>query len=724
MEHSPNFLTCPAFPELPPPHESDFASEKKPVAELKSLTKTDSSNPFVALRPVDQNPQSSKTPQQELKAVSVPAESAKKRFFKYGMILAVLLVLSLLIAPPLYALGKASWSGYQAKIALENMQTMLEAGEFESAKQEAAIAAAQFALMQKYLKSIGLWRDIPYMGTQIRGLESAAQVSAQSLDGLQDILHVAIAMQDALKSASAASGQSQVDIDASRSLQDLSPAERRALLGALYKSLPDIRLARDKIDIDLSLWESVPQDKMATPIKNALAPLVDFLPIMQQSLEQSVPLIEVFVPLLGYPNPQSYIIITQNADEIRPAGGFIGSVIASEIDAGNINTFDFFDVYSIDNPASGVWDEAPPDPIKNHLGVTKWFMRDANWSPDFSVSAERVLDFYERERSIPAGSAWPKQDGLIALEPGFFNALLSFTGPIVVRDKTFNSSNFMDVLQYEVEMAPGITVEGRKDLMGEVAEAIIAKIQTMPRSEWPKLINIITTALNQKQILIYNRNPEIQSLVDNRGWSARTKPAVGDFVWIIDANLAALKTDGVMSKSAEYTLDVRDPNRPRANLTLTYTNTNPQITWRYTRYRSYTRVYVPEGSHLISSSGAMAGDLVQTRGRFVPGQVDVMKELGKTVFGAFWSIEPGKTGKLSFTYELPPESVSSILDGAYRLDWPKQPGVDNAEFNVKILFPQSVASAQPPEPESKWGDNIYEVQASSLYDQMFTVKLK
>ncbi len=724
MEHSPNFLTCPAFPELSPPHESDFAYKNNPETESQPAIQPKSPNPFVALRPADETPAPPSSNQPSSTSAPIPVKPVKKSFFKTGAILAVILVLTLVLAPPLYALGKASWAGYQAKIALENMQVMLEAGEFGLAKQEAGIAAEQFTVMQKALKSIGLWRDIPYMGSQIRGLESVAQVSSQSLDGVGDVLQVAVAMQEALFAASKASGQSQVDIDASKSLQDLSAEERRALLGSLYKSLPDIRLARDKMDIALSLWEDVPKEQMAAPIRNALAPLVEFLPIMQQSLEQSVPLIEVFVPLLGYPNPQSYVIITQNADEIRPAGGFIGSVIATEIDAGNINTFDFFDVYSIDNPASGVWNEAPPAPIQRHLGVTKWFMRDANWSPDFPASAERVLDFYERERAIAVGSSWPRQDGLVALEPGFFNVLLAFTGPIVVREKTFNSSNFMDVLQYEVEMAPGITVSGRKDLMGEVAEAIIAKIQTMPRSDWPKLINIITTALNQKQILIYNRNSDIQSLVDNRSWSARTKPTIGDFVWIIDANLAALKTDGVMSKSAEYTLDVRDIEKPRANLTLTYTNTNPQITWRYTRYRSYTRVYVPEGSRLISSSGAMEGDLVQTRGRFVPGQVDVMKELGKTVFGAFWSIEPGKTGKLSFTYELPPESVSSILDGTYRLDWPKQPGVDNAEFNVKILFPQSVASAQPPEPESKWGDTIYEAQAGSLYDQVFTVKLK
>jgi len=740
MEHSPNFLTCPSQPVLPPPREPDSSVTKAESNDVRHSTfdvrrdaegvgratsderRGDIGKPFIPLRPQDETDNRMPTePAPGSTSVLIAKQKRKKRIPSYA-ILILLLILGILFIPPLYAVGRAVWSGYLAKQSLLSMQNMLEIGEFESAQFEAGAAEGEFNAMQKYLSGVGFWRDMPYIGTQIRGMQDTAKVSAQTMDGVQDILEVAGALQEALFLAAKTTNSVQVDVESSARLQDLTKEERYALLSSLYKSLPEIRLARDKIDIALTMWNNLPKDQLAGPIRDALEPMTVYLPILQQSLEQGVPLIEVFVPLLGYPDSQNYVIVTQNADEIRPAGGFIGSVITMDIDAGYYDDFDFYDVYSIDNPASGVWSEIPPAPIKEHLGVTKWFMRDANWSPDFPTSAERVLDFYERERAVPLGTA-PHQTGFIALEPGFFESLLAFTGPVIVDGKTFNADNFMDLLQYEVEMAPGITQENRKELMGYVAEEIIAKIQNLPRSDWPKVLGIITTALDQKQILLYNRDPKIQSTIDARNWSARAKPTSGDFLWIIDANLAALKTDGVMSKSVQYTLDARDLEHPKANVTLTYQNTNRQITWRYTRYRSYTRVYVPEGSTLISSTGAMAGDLTQTGGRFVPGKVDVMKDLGKTVFGAFWAIEPGKTGKLSFTYELPKSSVASILDGTYRLDWPKQPGVDNAEFNVKILFPQSVVSAQPPEPEDKWGDTNYEAQAGSLYDQMFTVLL-
>lgn len=718
MEHAPNFLTCPSAPELPPPKEADSSDSTGQANDDARSTKDDvqKNTPFIPLRPDDSQPDE---PQPALPA----QKPAKKRGWRAYAVLAIITLLLILFIPPLIAISRAGWAGYQAKLSLDSMQYMLEIGEIDSAKSEAQTAQAEFLNAQKYLSGTGFWRDMPYLGTQIRGLQDSAQVGAQTLDGVQDILDVASAMQEALFLAAKTQSGTQVDVVQSVSLQDLTPQEKRALLASLYDSLPDIRLARDKIDIALAMWNDLPQDQLAEPIRDALEPMAELLPLLQQSLEQGVPLIEIFVPLLGYPKPQSYVIATQNADEIRPAGGFIGSAVTVDIDAGHFDDFEFYDIYSIDNPVSGVWQETPPAPLKEHLGVTRWFMRDANWSPDFPTSAERVLDFYERERGLVLPEQ-PQTTGFIALEPGFFESLLAFTGPIVVDGKTFNAANFMDVLQYEVEMAPGITVANRKDLMGRVADEIVVKIQNLPRSQWPKVLNIVTTALNQKQILIYNRDPELQSLVDARNWSGRTKSTVGDFLWVIDANLAALKTDGVMNKSIQYTLDARDISNPKANVTLTYQNTNRTITWRYTRYRSYTRVYVPEGSRLISSTGAMAGDLTQTGGRFVPGQVDVMKDLGKTVFGAFWSIEPGRTGKLSFTYELPRSSVESILDGTYRLDWPKQPGVDNAEFNVRILFPQSVANASPPEPEEKWGDNTYEVQAGSLYDQTFQVELE
>lgn len=721
------------MPELPSPKDEDSSVNSQESRPKKA-------QPFIALRPQDevksdpQPPESDAVPsfaeapagRRETRDAGRPSSSKQtspaKKYKILGIIAAIIVLLIITVIPGI-AVARAYFAANEAKQALSQMEYYLEQGDFENAQRQADIAKNAFDAIPGILRQVGFWRDLPYVGLQIRTVEDASLVSSQSLDGVSDLLQVAAAMSEALFLGQRAASESSIDVNAGERLKDLTKQEKRELLKTLYDSLPQIRLARDKIEIALELWQSMPQDGIAGPIKDALQPLATALPIMSKSLDQVVPLIEVFVPLAGYPVAQQYVIAMQNADEIRPAGGFIGSIITADMEAGHLNDYEFFDVYSIDNPASGVWSEVPPAPMQQQLGVTKWFMRDANWSPDFPESAERVLTFYEGERTIPTGEPPPKPTGFIALEPGFFASLLSLTGPLNVQGRELNEQNFLDVLQYEVEVAPGITRENRKDFMGAVGQVLLEKIESLPRSSWPNILNILTRSLDQKQIMIYSRQPDVQQLVDAHNWSARTKPTQGDFLWIIDANLAAQKTDGVMKKVINYNLDLTNPEKPLANVTLKYTNTTRQITWRYTRYRSYTRVYVPEGSKLVSSKGAMKGDLVQTQGKFVAGTVDVMKELGKTVFGAFWSIEPNRTGELSFTYELPPASVADLATNGYRLDWPKQAGVDNAEFNVNIKLPMSIKSASPPEPEDKWGDNNYQVQTDSLYDRTFHILL-
>ena len=625
-----------------------------------------------------------------------------------------------MIVPPGIALLRAGWFANQAKTAISSMRRMVELGDFGSAQSETKNAKQSFEDLQNALQGVGFWREMPYIGVQIRSVESAAGVSAQSLDGLHDILQVAVYLNDALSAGSRVSGTT-LNVSPTDRLKDLTKEDRRRLLEALYRSLPDLRLAREKINIALTLWNSIPKDEIANPVKKALQPLANILPVMQRSLDQAIPLIEVLIPLAGYPNPQQYVIALQNADEIRPAGGFIGSVVQTSVDSANLDTFEFYDVYNIDNPASGVWNEKPPEPIVKHLGVKAWFMRDANWSPDFPTSAERVLDFYERETAIRIGQQTARQSGFVAFEPGVFKSLLHLTGPVMVDGQEFNENNFMDLLEYEVEMKPGITPENRKDLMGLVGDALVERIHSLPSSRWPDLLNLVARALQQKQIMVYSRNADLQAKLDAHNWSGRTLVTKGDFIWVIDANLAALKTDGVMRKTITYTVDATNPLKPIASVSLGYQNLAQEFSWRYTRYRSYSRVYVPEGSTLISSKGAMQNDLNQTGGKFIPGNVDVMKDLGKSVFGAFWSIEPRRSGTLSFTYNLPANVIQDLQNGKYHLDWPKQPGADNTEFNVKIILPRNIIKANPPEPDAKWGDNIYEVQTDSQEDRSFDV---
>ncbi|MFA6161001.1 MAG: DUF4012 domain-containing protein [Patescibacteria group bacterium] len=704
MKQTPNFLTCPSVPSLPPADGENF--------DIKQNSKN--GNLDSVAQPRLQTPEP-RTPN--------PEPRSKKRSWIKWIVILVLLAAAFFLLMPAIALGRAAMSAYEAKQALTVLQADLKAGNYAAAASQAKVAQTSVESVSGALKGVGFFRDVPFIGTQVRSLQDVAAVGSSTLDSVHDLLNVAAALSDAVESGTQAIGEVDVQVASNRGWNDLTKNEKRNLLGTLQDSLPKIRLARDKIDMALAMWNAVPQERMFPFVVSALRPLSENLPIIRRAMDQSVPLLETLIPLAGYPTSKQYLVVLQNSDEMRPAGGFIGSVASVTVDAGQLDDFRFYDVYNIDNPVSGVWKEIPPEPLSKNLGVSSWFMRDANWSPDFVESASRVLDFYVRENALQNKDENP--DGVIALEPGFFKELLHLIGPIQIRGKTYDEHTFMDFLEYDVEIGflqQGISLEDRKAIMGELGSELLKKVQAMPRSDWPKLLNLLTAALREKQVMVYSKDADLQASLDSRGWSGRAKATTCDFMWVADANLAALKTDGKMVKSVSYELDARDVQNPTAKVTLNYQNTVTKVDWRYTRYRSYTRVYVPDGSQLISSQGAMQGDLLQTGGKFVPGKVDVMKELGKTVYGAFWAIEPGKTGSLSFTYSLPPSVSDCLAQNNYQLDWPKQPGADSTEINVKVLMPSTIKSAEPSEPESKWGDAAYESQADLREDREFKVK--
>ncbi len=55
-----------------------------------------------------------------------------------------------------------------------------------------------------------------------------------------------------------------------------------------------------------------------------------------------------FLELLGHSERKRYLIVFQNADEIRPTGGFMGSMGLLEIFRGQVQLFQKKDVYAIE----------------------------------------------------------------------------------------------------------------------------------------------------------------------------------------------------------------------------------------------------------------------------------------------------------------------------------------------------------------------------------------
>ncbi len=632
-----------------------------------------------------------------------------KKFGCIGCILLIIFLIGISILP-IIAVTKAYQLSRSAEQAIADARIFANVNDFENAVIRITYARAQVTQAREQLDGVGFWRDMPGIGIQIRGLEDATTAGLEALDALRDVLYAS----DAIHQAFHANAYAEIDpsIEPKRSYADLRPEEKRDVLSRLSHALPILRVARDKAELAMTLWARVPQDQLISPILKVMKPLADGLPAMKTALDTSIPLIEVGLPFMGSPNKMRTLIVLQNSDEIRPTGGFIGSLGNIEMDGGDVKDIIFNDVYSIDTPSKKIVTDIPPAPITEHLGVSQWFLRDTNWSPDFPMSAAKILDVYKREAAT-AGLDVGIPTAVIAVTPAFFKSILELTGPVTTTSGVYTSETFFDKIQYEVEqgfLKKGSSITDRKKVLGELGSAILEKLKYLPSAKWNDAMTLVQYAFERKQLQAYASDVSLLQALDTQGWTGRAKETKQDFLWVIDANLGALKTDGVMDKKIIYTVDAHaDDVAPMATVTLEYTNTNKKIDWRYTRYQSYTRVYVPEGSEFVTSTAA---------------HVDVSNELGKKVYGAYWVIEPGYTKKMSFTYRLPQDVIARISSGTYRLDWPKQAGADKTQLTLDVLFGKKIVAASPAEEKKAWGDMKYHIDATSLVDRVFMLQLQ
>lgn len=468
---------------------------------------------------------------------------------------------------------------------------------------------------------------------------------------------------------------------------EFSDHEKYRVLKLLYESSPDINGIKANIDLSLLYLDKVEGSKLLGSYDDKVANLRGYLVFSSNFLSNLSSFSAIIPALAGYPNNSSYLIILQNNNELRPTGGFIGSYGIMEVGLGDIVKLETNDVYHLDMPASlnKSFNITPPEPIKKYLGVDRWFLRDSNWSPDFPSSAKNIKWFYEQEMlAVGRSEELVDLSGVIAITPRVITDLLYITGPIEVEGKQYDKDNLTEALQYEVEMAfreEGRSEWNRKNVIGDIVKEIKIKLFNIPSDRWQEIIGLFEQNIERKDLMVYLFDDYKREISSKFKWEGEIKKSESDFLMVVDANLAAFKTDRVMDKKITYYLE-EEGQSLKAKVSINYKN-NGWFDWQTTRYRTYTRVYSPLNSSLLKFSGISSGDA------FVLSENKI--DNPKTSFAGFISIEPGQERVLSFEYELPENVVQLLREKKYYLlKLQRQAGNNINEFKASFKFEKEV----------------------------------
>jgi hypothetical protein len=579
-------------------------------------------------------------------------------------------------------------------------------------------AVDRFAAAQTAQSKLTLAAKVPYFGKEIQAAGDLIEGGHEASIALKEAIDVGAELIAVLKSGTSAAGAVPGLAGDNRPVSQLTREEKRALLQQLTEAPDRLALARASLDRALAAWNRVPSTPYTDSILTSLRPYIAQLTQLRDALGQDLSTLSVLPTILGYPDPKTYLFLMLNNTELRPGGGFIGTYGIVKVADGEIASFFTDDIYTLDGPSEAYMHEAPPEPIKRYLGVPSWYMRDANWSPDYYVSA------LEAERLYHLEGGQEQIDGVIGMTPTVISKLLALTGPITIDGSTFTSQNVTDELEYQVEKAfaaNGTPTAQRKDVVGKLGQELMRRLFSTQLSNLSVLTTIAQSAIDEKQLMAAFSDPSLQAFADAHDWTGRFRTTLGDQLSVIDANLASLKTDAVMDKSIAYSLRP-EGNSWIAHAAITYKN-NGHFTWKTTRYRTYTRFYAPIGSVFIKGEGMMQDDKLNDPGRHA-GTIDVGTELGQAVFGGFISVEPGETRTLSVDYRLPESLAQMIRSGHYLLDVRKQLGTLANGLTLDLDFGKNVARATPPEAPSEWGDTRYRLSTDLRLDREFSIDLK
>lgn len=291
------------------------------------------------------------------------------------------------------------------------------------------------------------------------------------------------------------------------------------------------------------------------------------------------------------------LVLFQNNRELRPSGGFLGSYGLLSLEPTGQIRWEVQDIYVPDGQIKGHVN--PPPPIQEAFQQGFWRLRDANWHSDFPSAAERVSWFFTEGTGITP-------DVVVGLQYEAFIHFLTAIEPIYLpnQQQYLSSANAYEYLQRlnEPEFFAGSTL--KKDTLTEANTAIRQKLSTINASTAAQLLQIFSQEIKEKGIVMASRNSDMQQWLACHNWSGSLLLTACEYLLqpnftfaINEANLGVNKTNCCIDRKMSWQLDDKT-----IQLQLEYTSQPipEELSTIAGDYKSFVRVYTPEGAELNS----------------------------------------------------------------------------------------------------------------------------
>ena len=426
---------------------------------------------------------------------------------------------------------------------------------------------------------------------------------------------------------------------------------------------------------------------------------------------------ELLEVALGFQGTQTYLVVAQNNDEIRPSGGYISTWGWMRVQDSKVQEYDYF-------PTTDTTPSPPDSSLADTLEIPLWWLQynrpiyaawDGSWYVDFSSTAQMSAWFYNNGEN-----PFTPVDGVIGIDLVALEYLIQAIGDILVPDYdvVVNGANFRETV-YAIR-AEGAAEREHKAFLADLYRQVIEEWRKANAETKGNINRAILQAFREKHLLLYFADTAIENAVKELDWAGAQESGNDyDYLLVADANLGN-KSSSSVQRQITYDVSLAEDNSINSSLSVFYNfpdsvasldpAVQPEHYGSQKDYNSLFQVFTPRNSQLINARSSW--------------DITTVNEGPRTLFTSLVRVPYDNSNRIELEY-----SSASVLQDIgdykqYRLLLQKQPGIriDGVIVTVSLPDDSTVISVEP-EPTNTYelGNPVLEFDMRLLKDEWIEV---
>jgi hypothetical protein len=549
-------------------------------------------------------------------------------------------------------LVRAGHAAQDGKSALLSAAEDVRARRMSAAETHLQVARSDFGRTRRGLSAnplLALARVTPLLRVQVRAMDTMAEAGESTADA-------GLALMPTAQRILAPAGGSSAEV-----------------------AMRELPASRPQVDSAVAALATSQRNLRALDGYRLLGPLASAHRQLETRLDEAVQMgrsgqqtLAVLLDLAGAKRPSSYLLLSQNPDEPRPTGGYMGTygVLTGRSGRVSIDRYGAMGQWNVQHPQAAIPAAQAPFPFRYATPPHPQSLGNANATPDWPASAGLAARIWQR-------GGEERVDGVVTFTPVLLTRLLAVVGPTrvpgyrdVVTDATVDSR-----LEFYVhgEASIGKDSATRKEFVGALAHAVLDRALHAPPAKLPDLGRALAAALSHREAAIWSRTADVQKAIEGLGWDGALPDASGDFY--ADTEFAfASKNGRHLLRTFDHTVTLAPDGSGLSDTTMVLRDTAPYTPGSNIDSHAYITPYGSQGGALLPSSDVADQAEASIAGHPTAGYLRTAQPLGQTRLHVGWQAPDLMLRRSDGTWE-------------YRLTWLPQPAHRGDVLRLEVKLP-------------------------------------